>query len=87
MFQVTKNGKTSPPSAAMVILQETLVRKIKEELDADITVGELFETVEYDYPTFHLTMHCFFYSRITQRFRGSRCFYRNLYFLFDMNIV
>ena len=32
---------------------------IKEELDADISVGELFETVEYDYPTFHLTMHCF----------------------------
>ena len=35
------------------------VREIKEELDADITVGELIETVEYDYPTFHLTMHCF----------------------------
>lgn len=39
--------------------QDALVREIKEELDADITVGELFETVEYDYPTFHLTMHCF----------------------------
>ena len=39
--------------------QETLVREIKEELDADITVGELVETVQYDYPTFHLTMHCF----------------------------
>ena len=40
--------------------QDALVREIKEELDAEITVGELFETVEYDYPTFHLTMHCFF---------------------------
>lgn len=39
--------------------QDALEREIKEELDADITVGELFETVEYDYPTFHLTMHCF----------------------------
>ncbi len=39
--------------------QEALVREIKEELDADITVGELVDTVEYDYPNFHLTMHCF----------------------------
>ena len=39
--------------------QDALVREIKEELDADIDVGELIETVEYDYPTFHLTMHCF----------------------------
>ena len=39
--------------------QNALVREIKEELDADITVGELVDTVEYDYPTFHLTMHCF----------------------------
>ncbi len=36
-----------------------MVREIKEELDADITVGELIDTVEYDYPKFHLTMHCF----------------------------
>ena len=35
------------------------VREIKEELDADITVGELIETAQYDYPAFHLTMHCF----------------------------
>ena len=39
--------------------QQALVREIKEELDADISVGQLIETVEYDYPTFHLTMHCF----------------------------
>ncbi len=37
-----------------------LVREIKEELDTEIEVGKLVETVEYDYPEFHLTMHCFF---------------------------
>ena len=40
-------------------LQAALVREIKEELDADIKVNELFEIVEFDYPNFHLTMHCF----------------------------
>ena len=40
-------------------LQEALIREIKEELDIGIEVGELIETVEYDYPQFHLTMHCF----------------------------
>ena len=39
--------------------QEALRREIKEELDADITVGDLLDTVEWDYPTFHLTMHCY----------------------------
>ena len=39
--------------------QEALKREIKEELDAEISVGDLLETVEWDYPTFHLTMHCF----------------------------
>ena len=39
--------------------QEALVREIREELDADISVGALLETVEWDYPTFHLTMHCY----------------------------
>ena len=39
--------------------QEALVREIKEELDADIIVGDLFTTVEYDYPKFHLSMDCF----------------------------
>ena len=39
--------------------QQALVREIKEELDTDIQVGRLLETVEYDYPNFHLTMHCF----------------------------
>ena len=39
--------------------QEALVREIKEELSADIHVGKLLDTVEWDYPEFHLTMHCF----------------------------
>lgn len=39
--------------------QEALVREIQEELDSLVEVGELFETVEYDYPQFHLSMDCF----------------------------
>ena len=39
--------------------EEALVREIREELSSEIRVGELLTTVEYDYPAFHLTMHCF----------------------------
>ena len=39
--------------------KDALVREIHEELDAEIEVGDLLETVEWDYPDFHLTMHCF----------------------------
>lgn len=39
--------------------QEALIREIREELDTEIKVGELLHTVEYDYPTFHLSMDCF----------------------------
>ena len=39
--------------------QEALKREIMEELDTEISVGELINTVEYDYPTFHLPMDCF----------------------------
>ena len=39
--------------------KEALRREIREELATDIEVGELFTTVEYDYPKFHLTMHCY----------------------------
>ena len=39
--------------------EEALKREIREELSAEINVGELLTTVEYDYPAFHLTMHCF----------------------------
>ncbi len=39
--------------------EEAIIREIKEELDIDIKVEELFDTVEYDYPNFHLSMNCF----------------------------
>lgn len=39
--------------------QQALVREIKEELETNIEVGELIDTIEYDYPTFHLSMDCF----------------------------
>jgi len=39
--------------------QEALIREIREELETEITVGELIDTIEYDYPTFHLSMGCF----------------------------
>ena len=39
--------------------QQALVREIKEELSATIEVDELIDTIEYDYPTFHLSMDCF----------------------------
>lgn len=48
-------GKVEPGETP----QEALVREIQEELDSVVEVGELFETVEYDYPQFHLSMDCF----------------------------
>ncbi|MDE6714627.1 MAG: (deoxy)nucleoside triphosphate pyrophosphohydrolase [Lachnospiraceae bacterium] len=39
--------------------QEALQREIMEELNTKIKVGELVDTIEYDYPTFHLSMECF----------------------------
>ena len=39
--------------------QEALKREIQEELETEISVGELIDTIEYDYPTFHLSMDCF----------------------------
>lgn len=39
--------------------QEALKREIREELDTEIVVGDLIDTIEYDYPTFHLSMDCF----------------------------
>ena len=39
--------------------EQALVREIKEELDTEIRVGRLIGTIEYDYPTFHLSMDCF----------------------------
>ncbi len=48
-------GKVEPGETS----QKALVREIREELDAEVKVGELIETVEYDYPQFHLSMDCF----------------------------
>ena len=39
--------------------EAALAREIKEELETEIKVGELIQTIEYDYPTFHLSMDCF----------------------------
>ena len=39
--------------------QQALIREIKEELDTEIEVNAYMDTVEYDYPTFHLSMDCY----------------------------
>lgn len=39
--------------------QQALKREIMEELDTEIAIGELIDTIEYDYPNFHLSMDCF----------------------------
>jgi len=55
-------GKMEPGESP----QEALRREIREELDAEISVGQLLETVEWDYPAFHLTMHCFICTLISE---------------------
>ena len=49
--------------------KDALVREIREELDAEIEVGQLLDTVEWDYPNFHLTMHCFICSLLSESLR------------------
>ena len=46
--------------------EEALVREIREELSPEISVYEFLYTVEYDYPKFHLTMHCYLCSLLTE---------------------
>lgn len=46
--------------------EEALKREIREELSTDISVEEFLCTVEYDYPKFHLTMHCYLCSLLTE---------------------
>ena len=48
-------GKVEPRETP----QAALKREIMEELETEIEVGDLIETIEYDYPTFHLSMDCF----------------------------
>ena len=45
---------------------QALVREIREELDAEIRVDKFLYTVEWDYPSFHLTMHCFMSSLLNE---------------------
>ncbi len=45
--------------------EEALIREIKEELDTDIKVNDFICTIEYDYPAFHLKMHCYTCEIIT----------------------
>lgn len=47
--------------------EEALVLEIHEELDTEIRVGELIDTIEYDYPTFHLSMDCFWAEVVAGR--------------------
>lgn len=39
--------------------QEALAREIREELNTQVEVGDLLQTIDFDYPVFHLTLHCF----------------------------
>lgn len=47
--------------------EETLVREIREELDTEITIDKFLHTVDYDYPQFHFTLHCFMCSLKSQQ--------------------
>ena len=53
-------GKIEPGEGA----KEALKREIREELNTDIEVGDLIDVIEYDYPTFHLSMKCYWCSII-----------------------
>ena len=51
--------------------EQALCREIREELAAEIEVGELLRTIDYDYPAFHLTMHCFM-CRLLNKEQGAK---------------
>ena len=46
--------------------EDALVREIREELDAEITIDKYMHTIEWNYPKFHLTMHCFMCSLVSE---------------------
>jgi len=54
-------GKVEPGETP----EEAIVREIREELDTEIRVEQYIDTIEYDYPTFHLSMDCFLCSIIS----------------------
>ena len=54
-------GKVEPDETP----QQALKREIMEELSTEIKIGELIDTIEFDYPTFHLSMDCFWAEVIT----------------------
>ena len=58
-------GKVEPGETS----QQALIREIKEELDATIEVGEQIGTIEYDYPSFHLSMDCFWCQVVSGELR------------------
>lgn len=57
-------GKVEPHETK----EHALIREIKEELHTELHVGSLLTTVEYDYPNFHLTMHCYLCTLIKESF-------------------
>ena len=56
-------GKVEPGETP----QQALRREIMEELNTEIEVGELIDTIEYDYPTFHLSMDCFWAKVVSEK--------------------
>ncbi len=56
-------GKTEPGETP----QQALVREIREELETEIRVGNRIDTIEYDYPSFHLSMQCFWCEVVSGR--------------------
>ena len=48
--------------------EEALLREIREDLDAEICIDKYLTTIEWDYPKFHLTMHCYICSLFTEDF-------------------
>ena len=55
-------GKMEPGESP----EEALVREIREELDAEISVDKLLSTIDWDYPSFHLTLHCYLCSLLSE---------------------
>ena len=55
-------GKMEPGEAP----EDALMREIREELNAEIIVGDLIETIEWDYPAFHLTLHCYWCTLVSE---------------------